>query len=79
MVAVIVDGVWLPKAIPHFLCAPCGSEAYYNVLFKAYLYINVRELFQGAPKPSKVSLRTRNYGQSKNFRHLVTVQLTHCF
>ena len=42
MVVVIVDGVWLPKAIPHFLCAPYGSEAYVNVLFKAYLYTNVR-------------------------------------
>ena len=42
LVVVIVDGVWLPKAIPHFLCAPYGSEAYVNVLFKAYLYTNVR-------------------------------------
>jgi hypothetical protein len=30
-----------PKAIPHFVSTPYGSEAYVNVLFKAYLYNNV--------------------------------------
>jgi hypothetical protein len=28
--------VCVPKAIPHFVCTPYGSEAYANVLFKAY-------------------------------------------
>ena len=32
----------VPKAIPHFVCAPYSSEAYFNVLFKAYWYKNVR-------------------------------------
>ena len=27
-----------PKAIPHVVQAPYGSEAYANVLFKAYAY-----------------------------------------
>ena len=30
--------VCVPKAIPHFIRAPYGSEAYVNVLFKAYAY-----------------------------------------
>ena len=30
-----------PKAIPHFVHAPYGSEAYANVLFKAYQHKNV--------------------------------------
>ena len=33
--------VSVPKAIPHFVRAPYSSEAYVNVLFKAYLYTNV--------------------------------------
>jgi hypothetical protein len=33
--------VCVPKAIPHFVHAPYGSEAYTNVLFKAYQYKNV--------------------------------------
>ena len=36
---VCVDVV--PKAIPHVVDSPYGSEAYVNVLFKAYLHINV--------------------------------------
>ena len=38
---VLVD-VCEPKAIPHFVHAPYGSEAYANVLFKAYQYKTVR-------------------------------------
>jgi len=30
-----------PKAIPHFVFTPYSSEAYNNVLFKAYLDNNV--------------------------------------
>ncbi len=30
--------VCVPKAIPHFVVLPYGSEAYANVLFKAYLH-----------------------------------------
>jgi hypothetical protein len=30
-----------PKAIPHFVYSPYGSEAHVNVLFKAYQYKNV--------------------------------------
>ena len=30
--------VCVPKAIPHLLVHPYGSEAYVNALFKAYLY-----------------------------------------
>ena len=30
--------VCVPKAIPHLFVLPYGSEAYVNVLFKAYLY-----------------------------------------
>jgi hypothetical protein len=30
-----------PKAIPHFVYSPYGSEAYANVLFKAYQYKKV--------------------------------------
>jgi hypothetical protein len=33
--------VCVPKAIPHFVYSPYGSEAYTNVLFKAYQYKNV--------------------------------------
>ena len=34
--------VCVPKAIPQFVCTPHSSEAYANVLFKAYWYKNVR-------------------------------------
>ncbi len=33
--------VCVPKAIPHFVALPYSSEAYVNVLFKAYLNKNV--------------------------------------
>ena len=33
--------VCVPKAIPHFVYSPYGSEAYFNVLFKAYLHKTV--------------------------------------
>jgi len=39
----IVVGCWTPKAIPHFLRAPYGSEAYVHDLFKASQYINVHK------------------------------------
>ena len=35
LVSVVV--VCVPKVIPHFVVLPYGSEAYTNVLFKAYL------------------------------------------
>ena len=37
----LVVVVCVPKAIPHFVVLPYSSEAYCNVLFKAYLYKNV--------------------------------------
>jgi hypothetical protein len=40
-VAVMVVGGGVPKAIPHLLRAPYGSEAYADALFKAFLYKNV--------------------------------------
>jgi hypothetical protein len=64
---VVVVGVCIPKAIPHFPCAPYGPKTYVNALLKAFLHISVHEIYfdnlanQDAPSsrrsPSRVSLR----------------------
>ena len=41
LAALVLVVVCVPKAIPHFVMLPYGSEAYVNALFKAYLYKNV--------------------------------------
>ena len=52
VVVVIVVGSCWPKAIPHLLFAPDGSEAYFNALLKAFLYKNVHHIELGkAPHP----------------------------
>ncbi len=45
-VCVMVVGVSMPKTIPHLRCAPYGSEAYADALFKAYQYKNVHTTSQ---------------------------------
>ena len=38
LAGLVVVVVCVPKAIPHLLLLPYGSEVCVNVLFKAYLY-----------------------------------------
>jgi hypothetical protein len=51
----VIGGVSVPKAIPHFQRAPYSSEGYVNALFKALLYINVRQFdfFKESPNHLK--------------------------
>jgi hypothetical protein len=53
LVVVMVVGVSMPKTIPHFRCAPYGSEAYVNALFKACQYKNVHIICYLSELPSQ--------------------------